>query len=160
MNPLSLCPRRRRLLVAVLLASVTGGARAGASAGAPAAIRLEAETGQPAGAVKVATAAAGYSGTGYVTDFLDDGDRVTLTFRAATGLYALAIRYRSPHKGFLVDVNGLTLSGMFADSGGAFVERDYGKVTMRDGENVLAIHGGWKHYEIDRVDLTPVAAPP
>ena len=160
MNPLSLGTRRRCLLVAVLFASATGSARAEASAGAPAAIRLEAETGRLTGAVKVATAAAGYSGTGYATDFLDDGDRVTLNFPAKAGLYALAIRYRSPHKGFLADVNGLTVSGMFADSGGAFVERNFGKVTLRDGENVLAIHGGWKHYEIDRVDLTPVAALP
>ncbi|HTT56213.1 MAG TPA: glycosyl hydrolase [Opitutaceae bacterium] len=156
--------RWRRPLLNVLAAGLglglPGAARGQPAAGAPAAIRLEAETGRTIGAVKVATAGSGYSGTGYVTDFLDDGDRVTLNFPAKAGLYALAIRYRSPHKGFLVDVDGLTLSGMFDESHGTFVEKNFGKVALRDGGNVLAIHGGWKHYEVDRVDLTPVAALP
>ena len=127
---------------------------------APAVIRIEAETGQRAGNVVVASTGVGFSGAGYVTGFKADADRVTLTFTARAGLYDLAIRYRAPVKGFLFEVNGLACSGKFADSQGAFTEQRFGKVELREGENTLAIHGGWTHYEIDRVDLTPVAALP
>jgi len=127
---------------------------------APAVIRFEAETGQRAGNVVVASTGEGFSGAGYVTGFLADADRLTLNFTAHAGFYDLAIRYRSPVKGFLFEVNGLACSGKFADSQGAFTEQRFGKVELREGENTLAIHGGWTHYEIDRVDLTPVPALP
>jgi mannan endo-1,4-beta-mannosidase len=123
-------------------------------------IRLEAEAGQRTGNVMVASTGEGFSGTGYVTGFLDDADRVTLTFTAHAGLYDLAVRYRSPLKGFLFEVNGLACSGKFADSRGTFTEQRFGKVELREGDNTLAIHGGWKNYEIDRVDLTPLNALP
>jgi mannan endo-1,4-beta-mannosidase len=137
------------------------GAAVGPPAGdAPVVIRLEAETGQRAGGVAVATIGEGFSGAGYVTGFVEDTDRVTLAFAAKAGLYEVAIRYRSPVKGFLYEVNGLALSGKFADSKGAFALQRLGKVELREGENTIAIHGGWKGYEIDRVDLTPVTALP
>jgi mannan endo-1,4-beta-mannosidase len=158
---------RRRMLMS-LLAACLGlslpaalGAATGQPAGeTPAMIRLEAEIGQQAGGVAVASVGEGFSGAGYVTGFLEDTDRVMLTFAAKAGLYGIAIRYRSPVKGFLYEVNGLALSGLFADSKGAFAEQRFGKVELREGENTIAIHGGWKRYEIDRVDLTPVAALP
>ena len=132
-----------------------------AAPGAPAeAIRIEVETGRRSGNVAVADAGGGYSGQGYVTGFLDDTDSVTLTFNARAGLYDLTVRYRSPVKGFLFEVNGLACSGIFSDSRGAFAEQGFGKVELMEGKNTLAIHGGWKQYEIDRVDLTPVAALP
>ncbi len=137
---------------------------AGATSGPPAdqraVIRLEAETGQRSGGVVISSKAKGFSGAGYVTGFTEEPDRLTLTFTAPAGLYDIAFRYRAPVKGFLYEVNGLTLSGKFSDSKGAFLEQRMGKIELRDGENVLAIHGGWKGYEIDRVDLTPVAALP
>jgi mannan endo-1,4-beta-mannosidase len=123
-------------------------------------IRLEAESGQRTGNVVVASTGEGFSGAGYVTGFLKDTDRVTFAFKARAGLYEIAIRYRAPLKGFLFEVNGLSCSGKFADSQGAFTEQSFGKVELREGENTLAIHGGWTHYEIDRVDLTPLAALP
>jgi mannan endo-1,4-beta-mannosidase len=124
------------------------------------AIRLEAETGQRVGNVAIASTGEGFSGTGYVTGFHEDADRVTLTFAARAGLYDLSIRYRAPVKGVSYDVNGLTFSARFADSHGVFAEQRFGKVELREGENTLAIHGGWKNYEIDRVDLTLLSALP
>ena len=126
----------------------------------PAVIRLEAETGQRTGGTTVANAGEGFSGTGYVTGFHKDIDRLTLTFTATAGVYEISIRYRSPVKGFLYEINGLALSGRFADSKGAFADQRFGKVELIDGENAIAIHGGWTGYEIDRVDLTPLAALP
>ena len=166
MKPPHLLPCRRmlmNLLTACLGLSLPGAFGAAAShtdGDAQAVIRIEAETGQRAGGVAVASAGEGFSGTGYVTGFLEDTDRLTLTFTAKAGLYEIAIRYRSPVKGFLYEVNGLALSGKFADSKGAFAEQRFGKVELLNGENTIAIHGGWKRYEIDRVDLTPVAALP
>ncbi len=133
----------------------------GQSAGvAPAVIRIEAETGQLAGGAAVASGGEGFSGVGYVTGFKADADRLTLNFTARAGLYNFTVRFRSPVKGFLYEVNGLTFSGRFVDSKGAFAEQRFGKVELRDGDNTIAIFGGWKDYEIDRVDLAPVAALP
>ncbi len=155
-------PLGRHVSLCLLAACLSlGGAEAFAEAtGQPAVIRLEAESGQRAGGVTVVNSEAGFSGAGYVTGFLEDADRVTLTFTAPAGFYEIAIRYRSPPKGLLFEVNGLAHSGMLADSRGAFAEQRFGKVELHDGANTIAIHGGWKHYEIDRVDLTPVAALP
>jgi mannan endo-1,4-beta-mannosidase len=156
--------RLKLLAVALTLGPGLPASRAEApdqvSGEAQAAIRLEAESGQRTGNVVVASEGNGFSGAGYVTGFLEDSDRLTLTFPAHAGLYDLAIRYRSPLKGFQFDVNGLGCSGQFADSRGSFTEQRFGKVQLRQGENTLAIHGGWKHYDIDRVDLTPLAALP
>lgn len=123
-------------------------------------IHLEAETGQRAGAVVVASQGVGFSGTGYVTGFIQDADRVSLPFSAKAGIYDLVVRYRSSVKGFLYEVNGLTLSGKLPDSHGEFREQRMGKVELREGANTIAIYGGWHQYEIDRLDLTPVPALP
>lgn len=163
MNPPCASLRHRRTLINLLAVGLglnLAGVPGAAAGDAPATIQLEAETGQRAGNVTAASTGSGYSGAGYVTGFLEDADRVTLTFAAKAGLYEIAIRYRSPVKGFEFEVNGLALSGKFADSRGAFAVQRFGKVELREGTNTIAIHGGWKHYEIDRVDLTPVAALP
>ena len=160
-------PRNRHLLMSLVatwlglsVPSAFGATASQPVAVSPASIKIEAETGQRSSGVAVAKDGAGFSGTGYVTGFVEDTDRLTLTFSARAGFYEIAIRYRAPIKGFLYEVNGLALSGKFADSKGAFAEQRFGKVELREGENTIAIHGGWKHYEIDRVDLTPVATLP
>ena len=149
---------RRRILslaITVGLASVRP-----AMAETPATIQLEAEAGQCFGAIVVATLEPGFSGTGYVTGFKEDTDRLKWIFTAKAGFYDLTIRYRAPIKGLLYDVNGLVFTGKFTDSAGTFREQHFGKVELRQGENTLAIYGGWKAYEIDRVDLTPVTTLP
>ena len=166
MNLLFSLPNHRIRLGLLATCLVLGGpdapaAEAGQPAGAvPAAIRIEAETGQRAGRVKIANTGEGFSGTGYVTGFLGDADRLTLAFTAKGGLYEIAIRHRSPVKGFLYEVNGLALSGKFADSRGAFADQSFGKIELREGENTIVLYGGWHQYELDRVDLTPVAGLP
>ena len=168
MEPMSRHFRFSRLLLYELLAIAIGfftivacGAMPNQAAGDEAAvIKLEAESGLRTGSVAVATEVPGFSGTGYVTGFLENTDRLTLTFSAKAGLYDVVIRYRAPVKGFLYDVNGLAYSGKFADSKGIFAEQHFGKVELREGENTLAIYGGWNQYDIDRVCLTRVVAPP
>jgi mannan endo-1,4-beta-mannosidase len=59
-------------------------------------IMLEAESGTLTG-TSVTTAAAGYSGSGYVTGFDNTGDNVRWTFSGSNGLYNLRIRFRSQY---------------------------------------------------------------
>ncbi len=114
MNPPCASLRHRRTLINLLAVGLglnLAGVPGAAAGDAPATIQLEAETGQRAGNVTAASTGSGYSGAGYVTGFLEDADRVTLTFAAKAGLYEIAIRYRSPVKGFEFEVNGLALVG-------------------------------------------------
>ncbi len=123
-------------------------------------IRLEAENGQLIG-VTVAAARHGYSGSGYVTGFRKEGDKVVLKFRADGGIYDAVIGYSAPNggKGYELEVNGSKLSGMFAPTADVFAVHRAGKVELKAGENILAIGGGWNYYDIDYIDLIPAAAP-
>jgi mannan endo-1,4-beta-mannosidase len=128
---------------------------------APAAnIELEAENGTRIGTT-VTTAAAGYSGTGYVTGFDATDDNVRWTFSATSGLYNLRIRFRSQYgpKGFDATLNGATTSGMFPQNA-SFATQEVGLVELTNGNNTLEIGGGWNYYEIDRADLISTNAPP
>lgn len=144
---------RRTSAVITLALALTLNARA-------ANIVLEAENGTRTGTT-VTTAAAGYSGTGYVTGFDATGDNVSWTFSASNGLYDLRIRFRSQYgeKGFDATLNGATTSGMFPQST-TFATFDAGLVELTNGNNTLQIGGGWNYYEIDRVDFIATNAPP
>ncbi len=123
-------------------------------------IPLEAETGVLTG-VAVASAVAGYSGTGYATGFDAPGDKVAWTFNAAGGPYRMSIRYRAPfgNKAFNGILNGGGFSGSFP-GGTLFTPYDAGLVDLAAGSNTLEIGGGWNYYEIDAVTLTPEAPLP
>ena len=120
-----------------------------------AAISLEAENGVLTGVTR-STSASGYSGSGYVTGFDTDSDRVTWNgFAAEPGPYRMAVRFRTPFggKGFAGSLNGVAFSGMFPQSSG-FASYDVGLVTL-GASNTMSIGGGWNYYEIDAVTLTP-----
>ena len=123
-------------------------------------ISLEAEDGTLTGTT-VATAASGYSGTGYVTGFDAAGDSVSWMFGGNAGLYHLGIRFRTPNglKGFDATLNGVGMSATFPQTN-AFSMFDAGLVELVSGANTLQIGGGWNWYEIDAVTLTPAATPP
>ena len=83
-----------------------------------AALTLEAESGTLSGVTRAASVS-GYSGTGYVTGFDTDTDRVAWAgFTAEPGSYRMTIRYRSPfgEKGFEGSLNGVAFSGMLPQS--------------------------------------------
>lgn len=120
-----------------------------------AAFTLEAENGVLTG-VNRSTSVAGYSGSGYVTGFDADGDRVAWnTFAAQPGPYRMEIRFRAPFgaKGFAGSLNGVAFSGTFPQRSG-FSSYDAGLVTL-GASNTMQIGGGWNWYEIDAVTLTP-----
>ncbi len=125
-------------------------------------LRLEAENATLSGNAKIATARAGFSGTGYVTGFEKDGDSFTFTIpNAKAGIYNVSVRYSAPgEKGFGLNVNGAKSSGMFKASGGAFALQSAGKVALKAGENTLSLDRGWGFYDIDYIELSPAAPAP
>ncbi|MBV9850549.1 MAG: beta-mannanase, partial [Armatimonadetes bacterium] len=146
---------RMWILTMVLMALVSA-----AMAAPPKAIHLEAEDAQLVG-TSIATSRPGYSGTGYVTGFQHDGDKIVFHIPdAQAGIYNVNIRYSSPsgQKGYDLVVNGATFSGMFAQNGDVFATQRAGKVELQNGPNTLEIRKGWGYYDIDAVDLVP--APP
>ncbi len=126
-----------------------------------AAIVLEAENATLTGLAYVSTSASDYSGTGYVTGLQSSSDTMNWSFTGTPGLYDLVIRYRTPYgeKGYAGSFNSHGFSGMFPATN-TFASFDAGLVQVASGVNTLQIGGGWNYYEIDRVDLNPVAPPP
>ncbi|MEJ7664638.1 MAG: glycosyl hydrolase [Hymenobacter sp.] len=123
--------------------------------------RLEAELGDLAGGVSVATSPTGFSGTGFVTGF-DNSDtkNVSISFNPATaGLYQLAVGYTSPfdRKVANVTVNNSKSAVTFDKTSAAtpFSSADGGQVLLPAGLNTIVIGGNFGYYGIDYVDLAP-----
>jgi mannan endo-1,4-beta-mannosidase len=127
-----------------------------------ASLLLEAEDASLTG-VSVATTINGYSGTGYVTDFDQEGDNVIFNFSVTEGMYKIEIGYGIPsgEKGYDIIVNGMKSSGMFTEGPGNFKELSAGKYYLQEGENTVIIGGGWNWYNIDfiRISETNVYKP-
>ncbi|WP_375418280.1 glycosyl hydrolase [uncultured Hymenobacter sp.] len=123
--------------------------------------RAEAEDGLLSG-TSVATAPAGFSGTGFVTGFDNsDAKNVAITFNNPTaGLYQLTVGHTSPF-GFKmanVTVNEAKSAVSFPGTTAAanFATADAGKVLLPQGLNTVIIGGGYGYYGIDYIQLTPV----
>jgi mannan endo-1,4-beta-mannosidase len=132
---------------------------AGCAPSPPRVIHLEAEDARLYGP-RVATARSGYSGTGYVTGFTKDGDRIAWTFQARAGVYEARIRYSSPRmpKGYVLVVNGAKVSAMFDPTDDGFATASAGKVELKEGSNAASIEKGWSWYDVDYLELTPASA--
>ncbi len=117
---------------------------------------IEAESGERVG-TEIATAIAGYSGSGYVTGFDAAGDKVTMTFNATKGTYDLYVRYASPSgdKFNFIYVNGENLGSASFPASPTFKETKIGKVYLQDGNNTLAIVKDWGYFDVDNVRLSP-----
>ncbi|RYG74145.1 beta-mannanase [bacterium] len=121
-------------------------------------IRLEAEKARLMG-TEIESDAPGFSGSGYVTGFDNDGDAIQWTFNSPTaGLYDVAIRYATPiEKGFELTINGTQSSLMFPPAGGDldFATLRAGKAEIKAGTNVIKLEKGWGYYGIDYLELIP-----
>jgi mannan endo-1,4-beta-mannosidase len=127
----------------------------------PRSIRLEAEDGQLVG-VTVAKSRPGYSGTGYVTGFQHDGDRIVWHVQAHAGLYTAKVGYSAPsgEKGYDLVVNGSKVSAMLPATGDRFATTTAGRVELKEGLNTVAIEKGWGYYDIDYVEFVPAVIAP
>jgi mannan endo-1,4-beta-mannosidase len=115
---------------------------------------IEAETGTLSG-TNISTQGAGYSGSGFVTGFDADGDKVTLSFRAKKGTHKLSVRYASPSgdKFNFVYVNGENMGSVAFPSSMIFRETEVGTVYLREGSNTIAIVKDWGYFDLDNIKL-------
>ena len=145
------------LRLAALIFPILLPVAARAQSGAP--IHLEAEDAQISGKPTVSNARAGFSGTGYVTGFTAEGDGLSWTIPdARAGVYQVRVRYSAPdRKGTDIAINGGKISAMLAASPNAFRTAIVGRVELRAGQNALALEKGWGYYDIDAIDLVPIA---
>ena len=122
---------------------------------------LEAETGTLTG-TQVSTQRAGYSGSGYVTGFDADGDKISLTIDAKRGVYNIYVRYASPSgdKFNYVFVNGHNLGSVSFPNSQSFTETKVGKVYLVEGSNTLAIVKDWGYFDVDNLRLEASAPSP
>lgn len=123
--------------------------------------RYEAENGVLTGSLAVQTAVAGYSGTGYVGQFENDGDKVTVAFTlAASGNYNIYVGYAAPfgEKKNNLSINGNVTEMSFPSSSG-FTEAAYGKAALKAGSNTLSIIKSWGWFLLDYIRIEPNTDP-
>lgn len=121
-------------------------------------ISVEAENGVFSGGVKKATLTSGYSGTGYVTNFQNSNDKVTVTVNVATkGYYDLKIRYKADsYKEQYVYVNGGNTFTVKFPAVTVFSDADAGKVLLHAGDNSITLQSYWGWTDIDKFSLYSV----
>ncbi len=126
------------------------------------AIIYEAENGLLSGGCVVSTTTAGYSGTGYVTNFTQAGDGVAVTVTVSTaGMYAVSIRYNST---FGPKINDLTVNGN--DQGGINFPQtttwqviQAGVVYLNAGNNMVGLTDNWGYMDVDYFAILPAVVP-
>lgn len=120
-------------------------------------IILEAEEGELSGTA-VANWRAGFTGTGYVTDFTESADKLTINVAVEEErTYTLNIRYLSEYDNKVNDVyvNGVLLKNQVFPQIATFSTIEIGDVTLNAGSNSIEIrtNNGW--FEVDHLTLTP-----
>ena len=112
----------------------------------------EAEEGLLTG-VNIASSGSGYSGSGYVTGFTNEGDKVTVTVNIPEeGLYTLKIRYRgtSGDKYQYVSVNEGFASQVSFPASSDFVVIPAGSYELQQGDNSFTVEKSWGWTDIDK----------
>jgi hypothetical protein len=116
----------------------------------------EAEDGELQG-VFIASTTPGYKGSGYVTGFDNDNDRVTLSLDLPeAGTYKVAIRYsNSSDKKQDVSINmGYAFPVEFPNQAG-FALTDAGDHYFKAGLNTVSVIKNWGWTDIDAVEIYP-----
>ena len=111
---------------------------------------IEAETGTLSG-TQVSTQRTGYSGSGFVTGFDAEGDKLTITVTVDKGVYNLYVGYASPSgdKFNFIYVNGENLGSVAFPASTSFRETKVGKVYLHQGVNTLSIVKDWGYFDVD-----------
>lgn len=122
--------------------------------------KYEAENGSLTGTV-VESFAAGYSGTGYVNGFDNDGDKAVVTFSlAAAGNYDIYVGYGAPYgdKKNVISINGNSSEMSFPAITG-FAEAAFGRTALKQGTNTIAIIKSWGWFLLDYIRIEPNTEP-
>ncbi len=138
----------KQLIITALIAVSTFAAKAQGTI-------YEAENAQLTG-TSVATSHKGFSGTGYVTGFDNDGDKAVFKFTPAKeGNYQLYICYSAPNgtKNNTVYVNDTNQGSIVFTSNSKFKELTIGKIWLKAGENTITILKDWGWFELDYIRI-------
>lgn len=122
--------------------------------------KYEAENGTLTGTV-VETSSAGYSGTGYVNGFDNDGDKVMITFTLTeAGNYDIYVGYGAPYgdKKNIISINGNSSEMSFPAITG-FTEAAFGRAALKQGTNTIAIIKSWGWFLLDYIRIEPNTDP-
>ncbi|GJC87290.1 mannan endo-1,4-beta-mannosidase [Colletotrichum liriopes] len=118
----------------------------------------EAENGALSGTT-IATAQAGFTGTGYVTGFEDAADKLTINVDCqgeGQKLFDISIRYAAIYgeKRTNVILNGGAASEVLLAAGDTWATANAGQVLLDEGSNTIDIVTNWGWYLIDSITLT------
>ena len=113
---------------------------------------VEAESGVVYGGLTKSTSIAGYSGTGYVTNFRNAPDslRVIITV-PTTAFYSIFVRYNSGgNKYQKIEVNGTGAADVYFPQTSGWAKADAGKYFLHVGANNVTIENSWGWVDIDQ----------
>ncbi|MCF8227179.1 MAG: T9SS type A sorting domain-containing protein [Bacteroidales bacterium] len=113
----------------------------------------EAEDGVLSG-VTVQTTHSGYSGTGYVANFANDSDQVTMTITLPdSGLFRLMVQYGGfwGYKVQNIIVNGNPGSNVEFPASDAFTSVYAGTYYFSKGDNTVSITKNWGYMAVDKI---------
>jgi len=122
--------------------------------------KFEAENGLLTGTV-VESSAAGYSGTGYINGFDNDGDRVVVTFTLPEAAnYDIYVGYGAPYgdKKNIISINGNSSEMSFPAITG-FTEAPFGMAALKQGTNTIAVVKSWGWFLVDYIRIQPNTDP-
>lgn len=115
--------------------------------------KIEAEEAELKG-VSVDQQLSGYSGTGYVTGFDQDGDKVVFTFQnEIKGKYQLLIGYAAIYgnKNNYVYINNNNIGNLLFKKTDGFTELNAGKIYLEEGINTISIEKSWGWFFLDYI---------
>ena len=129
---------------------------------------FEAESGILAGGTYVATDLAGYTGTGYVTNFTDATATLTIPVTGLTaGSYDISIVYNAQYgdKFTSVSVNGAatveaSLPNSTVATGITWATSLAGSFQLTSGNNTVELEDDWGWYLIDSIIVAPTPVAP
>jgi beta-mannanase len=117
-------------------------------------VRYEAENGTLTGTV-VETLVSGFSGTGYVNGFDNEGDMVTVSFSlSGGGYYNIYVGYAGPYgdKKNILSINGNSTEMSFPATT-AFTEAAYGRAWLKEGSNTVSLIKSWGWFLVDYIRI-------
>jgi hypothetical protein len=124
-------------------------------------IKYEAEAGILTGALSIQSSQQGFSGTGYVGRFENDGDKVAFSINISeAGSYKIYIGFAAPYGDKInnVVINGNTIEVAFPNSS-TFREVLAGKISLGSGSNSLSVNKSWGWFLLDYIRIEPNTDP-
>jgi mannan endo-1,4-beta-mannosidase len=121
--------------------------------------KVEAESGNWTPNLRVTTARPGYSGTGYVTQFTNASDKLTLSaIIPAEGVYDIYIGYNAEYgsKIINVEINDIKSATEILQRGTSFSEVKFGTLKLKADTADVIITPNWTWFHIDYVRFVKV----